>query len=576
MTFGSPWFLLGLLIAIPVVIAFLMRRRRSVLRVPSTLLWRGASLKRIRNRKIRNLTRLLALLACALGVAALAFAATLPRRDDPGETLAVVVDVSASMGRGEGRGTPLAQATRYLSNLLLSRDPEDRVVIIAAGERPRRLAGPTRNGALLDDAVEAIVPERGGSDLGAAVDLAAGMIEGQPNPRLVVLRDGGVPSGDPPRSLARAEIGNVQERLFTPRGLVDGAPQHNVGIVTFATRRPNDAESNDERELLVGVATSSPQSRRVKISIEAFGAPLAERRLEVPAEGEAELRLRVRTPAEVLTARVSADDHLPDELGADDAVSLAQGAVVPPRVLLVVEEDAPEVETFFVTQALTAAGVAEVVRVTPERAHEEASPQDVVVALGSPPQRRPAAPMLMLGTRGAGGDFPLTGQRELVASAGGAEGDPTRLHSVAEHHPLMLGVDLNGVTIHHALAVDEPEGSRALVELDGGPVVLTGGDGADGWVYIGLDATRSDLVLRVAFPVLISNALALLGGATQVSVAQTVPRAEVELREGDRIATETAPEMAMVVPHAPSLWLAVLAALLLGAEAFAWRKGWTR
>lgn len=577
MTFGNPWLLLGLIVALPVVIAFLMRRRRSVLRVPSTILWRGASLKRIRNRKIRNITRLLAMIACVLAVLAMAAAAAIPRDDDPGETVAVVVDVSATMHRGTGRGTPLAQAKRYLSNMLLRRAAADQYVIVAAGTRPHRLAGPTADGALLDQAVESLAPERGGADMGAAVDLAIGLLEGRSSPRLVILHDGGGNAGDPPRTLDDAELMSVHERRFDPSDNDDGNPSHNVGIVTFSARRPSDAETSEEREVLVAVASASPTARQVLVIIEAFGAPLTERRLEVPARGEAELRVRVRTPAEELTARVEATDDLPDQLAEDDEARLTQGVLVPPRVLLVAETDAPEAETFFMSQALEAAGVQEIVRVTPEDAHTRARADDVVVVLNQPPSRRPAAPVLYLGTRNAGGDFPVTGQRELLATdAAEGESSPTRLHSVAEHHPLMHGVDLSGITIHDALAADPPEGGRALVELDGGSVVLTGGDGAEGWVYVGLDVTRSDLALRVAFPVLISNALAVLGGATQVSVAQTVPRSEVTLRQGDHLSEREAPALAAVVPHSPSFWLALLAVLFLGAELFAWRKGWTR
>lgn len=568
MTLLTPWLLAALVLLVPVAVAFLMRRRRSVLRVPSTLLWQSAALRRIRNRKIRYLTRILALVACLLALAALIFAAARPRSEAPGETVAVVVDVSASMGRGES-GSPLDQARRYLDRMLWTRSQEEAYVIIAAGDVPRRLAGPTTSSALLEEAADALEPERGAADLGAAIELATSLVASMHRPRVVVLRDGGVLGGDLPRpSWGAAQI---QERHFS----YENEEPDNVGIVTFAARRPSDLELEDEVEVLITVATSSSEIRQVVVAVEAFEVTLIERHLEVPADGEAEARFRVRTPARELRASVMPVDGRSDQLSTDDEVHLVRGVVVPPRVLMVADDDAEEAETFFAEQALRAAGVSEIVRVSSADAHLRARSGDVVVALTRPPAHRPPAPVLFLGTEGggAGSVLPVAGQRELSSDD---EGTPTRLRSVAAHHALLRGVDLDGVTIQRALSVDVPEDARALVELDGGAVILAGGDGAEGWIYLGIDTVHSDLVLRVAFPVLIANSLALLGGATQVSVADTVPRSEVALHEGPELTADEAPALSLGLPRSPSLWLALIGVLLLGVEVFTWRKGWTR
>ncbi len=569
----SPWVLAGLALLIPVIVAFLMRRRRSVLRVPSVLLWQAAAVRRIRNRRIRYLTRLLALAACLLAVAALVLAAARPRADGPGETVAVVVDVSASMGDGSS-DTPLARARRELSRMLWSRRAEDRYVIIAAGQRPRRLAGPTTEGAQLDEALERLAPETGAADLGSAIDLAAALVANRPEPRVVVLHDGGDLAADLPRELPEGVP--LQARRFA-WGDDGAATPDNLGIVTFAARRPSDLRTEDERELLLVVATSSSELRRAAVTVEAFGVPLGRQEFEVPAGGAAELRLRVETPARVLVARIEPLDGRDEYLTADDEARLVQGAVVPPRVVLVAATDALDSETFFAEQALRAAGVNEIVRATPDEAHRVARTSDVVVALSRAPVSQPPAPVLYLGTEGgAGSILPVRGQRELTDEGEGPE-TPTRVRSVAANHALLRGVDLQGVTVERALAADVPEGARGLVELDGGPVVMTGGESASGWVYLGIDPQRSDLVLRVAFPVLIANSLALLGGATQVSVARTVPRSEVSLRAGPELGATEAPDLAWaLIPRTPSIWLALLGAVLLGTELFTWRKGWTR
>src|SRR5262249_55415398 len=159
-------------------LAFLVRRRRDVLRVPSTLLWRLAGVPAAQNRRFRNLRRLASLAACLAGVAALVLAAARPVPRRRGETVALVVDVSASMAAG-GRGCPLDRARSFAADRIASGGPGDRYAIVAAGALPVRLAGPVAPGPELDAALDALHAERGGADLEAAIDLAAALVAGQ-------------------------------------------------------------------------------------------------------------------------------------------------------------------------------------------------------------------------------------------------------------------------------------------------------------------------------------------------------------------------------------------------------------
>jgi hypothetical protein len=194
-------------------------------------------------------------------------------------------------------------------------------------------------------------------------------------------------------------------------------------------------------------------------------------------------------------------------------------------------------------------------------------PGDIVVALGVGPERAVTVPALYLGT--ASGALPVRGLADL-------EGDRTRLRSLATGDALLRGVALDGVTIGHARKADVPSGARSLVELDGGATLLAGGAGQGAWIWSGIEPAASDLVLRVAFPVLITNALHALGGASNVAFADTVARSEVALRQA-----KIAPEAAEIEPDAPfrlgvspAAVLAAIAALLLGLEAWTFRKGW--
>jgi len=562
MTVATPWMLLGLALLVPVTIAFLVRRRREIVRVPSIFLFRAARAARARTRRFRELMRLLCLAACLLATAALVVGAARPTTGSSGETIAAVVDLSASMGDGS-RGTPLAEARRYLSSRIAMRGPEDRFVIVAARREPERLVGPTDSGPRLEAALEGLEPTREAADLGAALELAAALVAQSSRPRVLLIHDGGAGLGPPGAGALRGVL--LRQRLLG----FDGA--HNVGITAFATRPPTNADDDDQREALVAVASSAPRERRVEIVVEANGLPLARQELAIPPEGEEEVRVRLRTPSRHLVARVRPVDGGGDALSQDDeAVVDDRGPHRPPRALLVApgpEHEDPSV--FFVEEALHAAGASEVVRTTPARAAETLIEGDVAVVLSKAPPVPLDAPTLFVAT--AEGPLPIGTPRRL-----GEDDRSTRLKSVAEGHPLLRGVDLDGLAVRSALVAERPEAGRTLVELDGGAAVLSGGAGRTAWIYTGIDPGHSDLVLRVAFPVLVANALAVLGQSTPVISAETVPRSEVTLRRGPELEALDAPEATWSLPASPVFVLVLFAATLMCLELLSWRRGWSR
>ncbi|MFT3772342.1 MAG: VWA domain-containing protein [Minicystis sp.] len=556
MSFAAPVLLAALALLVPVLLAFLVRRRRHVVRVPSTLLYRLAGATTAQNRRFKRIKHLASLLACLLAVAALVLAAARPQGGTRGETVAYVVDVSASMGAG-GRDAPIEQARRFVARAVGRGGSGDRYAVIAAGATPVRLSGLSAPGPALDEAVARIAPQRGAADVDAALDLAASLVASTAGSRVVLISDGGESGAG---QLAVREV-PIARRNFAP------AARDNVGIVAFATRPAPEARE-DEREALITVATSSDRPRAARVTLRADDREIVDRRVEIPAHGDAEVRVRVLASIARLSAHVRPDDGIRDALAADDEATLGAAARAVPRVVLLAPagDEAPPA-AFFVEKALASAGARDVVHAPPDLKDVTLRPDDLVVVLGDGPPRRIEAPTLYLGTRS--GVLPFSGWRELGS-------DATRLRSVEARDPLLRGVSLDGVTVEHAIAAVPPPGARALVDLDGGTVMIAGGAGRGAWVYLGIDPAKSDLVLRVAFPVLVANALHALGGAADVLVADTVARSEVTLRAAtdEPLAAAEEPDAGLRLPWSPAVLLAVLGAALLALEAAAWRKGW--
>ena len=75
------------------------------------------------------------------------------------------------------------------------------------------------------------------------------------------------------------------------------------------------------------------------------------------------------------------------------------------------------------------------------------------------------------------------------------------------NHPAMRYLDLSRVAIQEAMRVRPLGGGRALVESNLTPLIYAMDEGGVKAILIGFDLYRTDLPLRVAFPLFISNAL---------------------------------------------------------------------
>ncbi|MEM1417453.1 MAG: BatA domain-containing protein, partial [Myxococcota bacterium] len=94
--FLEPWALLWLLLLVPLIVLYVLKRRRRERVVGSTLLWEEALRDLRAERPFRRLLPRVALLLQALAIVALAFALARPTGGDAmprGSVLAVVVDV---------------------------------------------------------------------------------------------------------------------------------------------------------------------------------------------------------------------------------------------------------------------------------------------------------------------------------------------------------------------------------------------------------------------------------------------------------------------------------------------------
>lgn len=473
MTLGAPVALWGLL-AIPfLILLYLLRVRRKDHLVSSVLLWQRSAptlaAYRPSKRIERSLLLLLQILATAAVVTALARPALTVGSVDRGDVI-LVMDLSLSMRARDVPPTRFDRARAEALDLVARLRPGRRAGIVVAGLRPQLLVPLTGDRARLTAALRELEPWDVAGDLRGAVLLAAEYPLG-PTGRIQVWTDAA--RGEPP-ALAR-----VTYRML-------GTSDDNVGITAFRVARdPRGAEG------LLRVDNFGGRPRQVPIVVTRERQTVYHQTVEVPANGSRTVVFPVSGTGE-FQARLDTHDALPE----DDVASAVLDPAPLPSVLLVSEGN-PYLERLL--------QILPVSRAAATRSTDPALWASYGVVILDRQTSDPVPP----------GDYLLIASlpSNLPVTAAGEVRRP-EISVWDRTDPVLQFADLGSVKI-----------SRAMALAPGGGRVLAGGDSPLLWAYegggirallLGFALQDSDLPQRVAFPVLIANSLAWLGGEAVV------------------------------------------------------------
>jgi Ca-activated chloride channel homolog len=477
MSFAAPWAFAGLLLAIPLVLAHLRRRRPLVRDVPSLLAWRrsqapvGASTRRLGN-PAHPLLLALQLLALVLFVVALAK----PHTDagGPGPTRAFVVDDSIWMGASEGGGTRMETARSTLGEELEALPGDERVALILAAAESRLLYEGSAGDAA--GAVAKIRPSFGPADLGAALRLAAGLP-----------RDGGgvellrAPETYPPRIVGGEGV--FSERVVGKRIADQGIAEPSARCLGAGGRC----------ELFARVQSSGEAPRDVRVEVLAGGRRLSSQTVRVPAGGSAPVAFNAPAGAHLELALAAGDP-----LAADDRAYVDVPAVEPLRVTLVGEREDAEP----LARALLAVPGAKVtLRTRADFRPADAKDAELLVIDGAPPKRAIPA------------GVPAIVRVDPPRLPGGSVEGPlarSRLSGTDPGASVLDGVDLGSLTIGDkgARRLTLPPWLRAVAWAPGGPLLALGTHRGSREAVLAFDPSASNLPQLPSFPRLVENLVA--------------------------------------------------------------------
>ncbi|OFX14613.1 MAG: hypothetical protein A2V59_02545 [Armatimonadetes bacterium RBG_19FT_COMBO_69_19] len=469
MTFAAPAALWGLLALPLIILLYMLRARRQDVPVSTLILWQRARRDLAAHRPARRLERSLLLVLQLLAVALLVLALARPRVVLPGSGAAptvIIVDTSASMQATDERPSRFDVAVRRAREAVAASPGE--VMVIAAGARPT-VAAPPGDPLLARFALGRLRPTDGPGRLEQAITLALGQRPGGARPRVEAFTD-------------------------RPGGAVPGVTYHLVGS---ASRNAGIARVGVEHEargsvLVIQVYNAGEQAERIPVIVTMGARAVADRAVTVAPGAIAALTVPV-SGAGVARIELGIEDLL-----AVDNVAYAVVGTPPPRVIVAGTQDR------VLTEALEAipVRVAPAQRVTPEAL----AASDVIILNRTPPADLPPGNYLLLGTTAP--NLPLTVDGTVRV------GQALRWSG---RHPVMRYVDLGGVTIGEALRL-QPRGGEVLAEGDTPLIWAYEGEGIRA-VVVAFALDQSDLPLRIAFPILLSNAVSWLGGAERIAHA---------------------------------------------------------
>jgi hypothetical protein len=473
-----------------VVGLYLLKLRRREVAVPFVHLWREVLADERTTRLFSWLKRLLSLLLALLVVAALALALGDPRRAGAlrdGRSLVLLVDASASMQATDVPPSRFEEARSRAQEIVDSLGPSDRALVARMEASTVPLSPLTSDVSVLRAALEELRPTETRADFGRALRLALDVLRDQPHAEIVVLSDGRLGQahdGEGPIDLGDARLS------FVPIG----KSRRNVAITGFSVRRyPLDKARS---EVLLELTSASDRDEEVELTLLGDGRVLDVQRLRLgPGERLARFFEDLAGADRTLEARLGLADGTRDDCPADDHAYARVPERRRARILAVSRGN------LYLAAALLLDEYLDVTEVAPDAYDAAAAGRfDVVIFDAWTPPSAPGTAAIYLAPD------PAAGAGYAPLDVRGTIPRPF-FERVDRRSPFVRWTALGDVNVAEALLVTPRREDRVVASDARGPLMVTGARDGHPFLALTFDVRRSDLPLRVAWPLVLLNAI---------------------------------------------------------------------
>lgn len=548
--------------ALLAITAYIIKMRRRRFEVPFSQLWRRVLEQKDANSLWKQLKRLLSLLLILIILGLIFFSAmdpTLGAIDRRARSVVILLDASASMkatdGDEAGKMTRLDAAKKSAKRLIDSMGGGDVAMVMKVDGQATPMSRFTADAPQLDKIVDSIQASDTPADLPRALAAAADALRDRPNPLVVLVSDGAFPEAQLGQvawdtESAKKNLAAVDLTGIDVRYLPVGKRSDNVGIIAFNVRRY--IANKAAYEVFIEVQNFGTEPAHRKLSLKNGETPVDTKMIDL-APGQRIRQIYQKLPATEENQLRASLQHV-DGAGGSDPFALDDDAfaLLPMRkkqkVLMVTDDN------LFLEGALLVYDNIDPLKVKPDEYAKNpavADGVDVVIFDDYTPDVLPPPPASLVFFHPTGEHSPIKIAREV---------QKPHITELDEQHPVMRWVTMSDVFMDKSssFAPDATKGESTLAYAVNDSIVAAKRDGKRKILAFGFSLPASgrdgatDLTMRVAFPMLLVNALDWFAGdqadlltTYTTGVRQRVPldgvvgATEAEVKGPDGVVTKT-------------------------------------
>lgn len=471
------------------VALYILKMRRRAVSVPFAPLWRRVLKDQDATSLFSQLKRLLSLLLQLALLALLVFALGDPRPAASlleGRSVVVLLDASASMQATDVAPSRLESAREQVRQLARGLSGSDRMLIAQMDATITPLSTLTGEVSDLEAAISRVHPTDTRADFPRALRFATDTLRGTSRPEIIVVSDGAL--GEAHDALGDVHLGDIK---FSAIRI--GEKGKNVAISNFSVRRyPLD---KSRYEVMLEVTNTDEEPAEVELSLLGDGNLVDITRLKLgPKERLPRFYPNLSGASRTLEARLRNADGSRDALPADDHAY----ALLPERRRIRIQ--CVTRGNTYLEAALLLDEYLDVVTIDPSR-YPAKGTFDVTLFDGVPPKyMENSGAALYLDPSGDGSPVKLG--KEMIDYG---------FDDWEKKHPLLrwMVLDTIGIARGHELLLEEGDKNIAWANDAGKkrPILISGRRDGHRFVALGFDPRESDIVLRIAWPLLLLNTI---------------------------------------------------------------------
>lgn len=467
-----------------IIFFYLLKLRRKRRTVPSVLLWQRALEELEANAPFRKLRRSLLLLLQLLALAAMVLALARPliaTRALAAGSAVIIIDSTASMSaRDEDSRTRLERAKELAREMIEGLSDDDRAAVIESSSRVTVRSPLTTDSSALRSSINDIIETDAAGNLTDALQLAEQIAKTERDAAIVIISDGG-------GTLAEAESQAQQKSVgVAVRFVRVGQRSENIGIVAMNSRA---TQSLARRELFASIANFSDRDQITGVELRIDGNLIDARTVSVGKNDRASLIFdALPQKGGLAELRLATDDDLASDNIAFTYLPDAR------RLRVGLASENP-----FLIRALAVNTEIDARRLD---SNSDVNDLDCIVSEGSLRQDAidSRKPLLAINPQD-------TALWQIASTR-----EQPQITSFDRSHPVNAYLSYADLHIESISVRTTATWLKPIANIGNDALLSAGEDAGRRIVMISIDPAKSDLPLKVEFPILIANAINWLAG----------------------------------------------------------------